>query len=65
MNHFRYLIIGNSAGAVGCIEGIREVDPGGEIAVVSDEPHHVYSRALIPYYLAGKIGREKLFYRPE
>lgn len=64
MNRFRYLIIGNSAGAVGCIEGIREVDPGGEIAVVSDEPHHVYSRALIPYYLAGKIGREKLFYRP-
>lgn len=64
MEKFDYLIIGNSAGAVGCIEGLRTVDKNGTIAVVSEETHHVYSRALIPYYLDGKIKREKMHYRP-
>ncbi len=47
----RYVIIGNGHAAVGCIEGIRSVDPDGEISVVSGEAHHVYSRPLISYYL--------------
>lgn len=64
MNKFDYLIIGNSAGAVGCIEGLRTVDKAGTIAVISEETHHVYSRALIPYYLDGKIDKEKMYYRP-
>lgn len=64
MNKFNYLIIGNSAGAVGCIEGLRSIDKKGKIGLVSEESHHVYSRALIPYYLDGKIDREKLYYRP-
>ena len=36
----KYVMIGNSAAAVGCIEGIRSVDPDGEITVVSSEPYH-------------------------
>ncbi len=64
MSAFEYLIIGNSAGAVGCVEGIRDVDQRGKIAVISEEKHHAYSRALIPYYLDGKIDREKIYYRP-
>ena len=36
----KYVIIGNSAAAVGCIEGIRKVDTKGEITVISDEVHH-------------------------
>lgn len=64
MEKFDYLIIGNSAGAVGCIEGLRTVDKTGTIAVVAEEAHHVYSRALIPYYLDGKISRENMHYRP-
>ena len=39
-----YVIIGNSAAAVGCIEGIRQADKAGSITVVTDEPHHTYSR---------------------
>ena len=33
----RYVIIGNSAAAVGTIEGIRQVDGAGSITVISDE----------------------------
>ena len=48
---FEYLIIGNSAAAAGCIEGIRENDKKGSIAVISDEKYHIYSRPLISYKL--------------
>ena len=47
----KYVIIGNSAAAVGCIEGIREKDKKGSITVVSNEIHHTYSRPLISYLL--------------
>jgi NAD(P)H-nitrite reductase large subunit len=61
----KYVIIGNSAAAVGCIEGIRKSDKQGSITVISDEKHHVYSRPLISYYLAGKVTPENMVYRKE
>ncbi|WP_347491277.1 NAD(P)/FAD-dependent oxidoreductase [Desulfoscipio sp. XC116] len=64
MGGYDYLIIGNSAGAVGCIEGLRSVDKSGTMALVSEEECRVYSRALIPYYLGGHIARDRLYYRP-
>ena len=60
-----YVIIGNGTAAVGCIEGIRSVDPDGEITVVSAENHAVYSRPLISYYLEGKTDLERIKYRPD
>ena len=33
----RYVIIGNSAAAVGCIEGIRKNDKTGGITVIGEE----------------------------
>ena len=42
-----YVIIGNSAAAVGCIEGIRKNDKENKITVISEEKHHTYSRPLI------------------
>lgn len=59
----RYVIIGNGTAAVGCIEGIRSADKTGEITVVSKEPHPVYSRPLISYYLEGKTDLERMKYR--
>ncbi len=59
----KYVIIGNSAAAVGCIEGLRKCDKSGSITVISDEKHHVYSRPLISYYLAGKVKPENMVYR--
>ena len=61
----RYLIVGNGAAAVGCIEGIRSIDKAGTITVVSKEAHHVYSRPLISYYLEGKTDLERMKYRPD
>jgi len=59
----KYVIIGNSAAAVGCIEGLRKCDKSGSITVISDETHHVYSRPLISYYLAGKVKPDNMVYR--
>ena len=55
-----YVIVGNSAAAIGCVEGIRQVDTKGSILIVSDEPHHTYSRPLISYLLWGKTGRQRM-----
>ncbi len=61
----KIVIIGNSAAAVGCIEGIRSVDKASEIVVISDEQHHVYSRPLISYLLLGSTDRQRMKYRPD
>ena len=47
----KYVIIGNSAAAVGCIEGIRQIDRESPITLIASEPHHTYSRPLISYLL--------------
>ena len=59
----RYVIVGNGAAAAGCIEGIRSVDKAGEIHVISGEPHAVYCRPLISYYLEGKTDLSRMQYR--
>ncbi|NLJ30144.1 MAG: NAD(P)/FAD-dependent oxidoreductase [Clostridiales bacterium] len=60
-----YVIIGNSAAAVGCVEGIRSVDKTGGITVISSEPYHVYSRPLISYLIYGKTDEQRMKYRPD
>ncbi len=61
----KYLIIGNSAAAVGAVEAIRRNDKGNSITMISDEPHHVYSRPLISYLLAEHTKEDKMYYRDE
>ncbi len=58
-----YVVIGNSAAAIGAIEAIRKYDEAGLITVVSEEPYPTYSRPLISYFLAGKIEEEEMFYQ--
>lgn len=65
MIELKYVIIGNSTAAVGCIEGIRSADKTGPITVISDEPYPVYSRPLISYLLYGKTDEERMKYRPD
>ena len=60
----RYLMVGNSAGGVGAVEAIREVDTRGAITVVSDEPYPAYSRPEISEYLAGLTTVERMLFRP-
>lgn len=59
----KYVIIGNGAAAVGCIEGIRGVDAEGEITVVSAERRPCYCRPLISYYLEKKAKLDNISYR--
>ncbi|MDR2357507.1 MAG: FAD-dependent oxidoreductase [Oscillospiraceae bacterium] len=59
----KYVIIGNSAAGVGAVEAIRKNDVGGRITIITDEPHHTYSRPLISYLLLGKTTRERMKYR--
>ena len=61
----RYVIIGNSAAAVGAIEAIRQHDQENPITVLTDEPHHTYSRPLITYLLGGLVGEDRMLYRPQ
>ncbi len=60
----KYLIIGNSAGAIGAAEAIRSVDSSGALTIVSDEPYPAYSRPLISEYLAGTRTLGTMLYRP-
>ena len=63
MAEYKYIIIGNSAAAVGGVEGIRRFDKDGSILLISDEPHHTSSRPLISYYLEGRVTEKNIYYR--
>lgn len=59
----KYVIIGNSAAAIGCVTGIRTLDKESDLILISDEPHFTYSRPLISYWLKGKVTDDKMYYR--
>lgn len=61
----RYVLVGNSAAAIGAVEGIRSVDGEGEVIILTDEPHHTYSRPLISYLLQGRTDEVRMRYRPD
>lgn len=44
MREFDYLIVGGGLAAASAVDGIREVDPEGSIAIVSDESEPPYHR---------------------
>lgn len=58
-----FVIIGNSAAGTAAIEAIRKHDWQSSIIQLSDEPHPLYSRCLLSYYLGGTINRERLLFR--
>ncbi|HLD82698.1 MAG TPA: FAD-dependent oxidoreductase, partial [Candidatus Omnitrophota bacterium] len=60
-----FVIIGNSAAGIACIEAIRENDKTGKIINISQEPYLPYSRCLLSYYLAGAIDKNRLWIRPK
>ena len=62
---YDYLIIGGGIAGGTAAETIREEDPEATIAIVSEEPHPLYSRVMLPGYLKRKIRREQLFLRSE
>jgi NAD(P)H-nitrite reductase large subunit len=58
----RYVIIGGSAGAVGAVEAIREVDPTGDIIVIDEEQNIAYSRPMMVKYLSREANLEQMLF---
>lgn len=59
----KYVIVGASAAGIGAVEAIREVDPVGTIAVISDEECPQYSRPMISDLVSGKADFGKMMCR--
>lgn len=60
----KYLIIGNSAGGIGAVETIRDVDKNGVLTIISDEAYPAYSRPLISEFLANERTIDSMLFRP-
>jgi NAD(P)H-nitrite reductase large subunit len=59
----RYVIIGGSAAAVSAIEAIRSIDRDSPIDMFSDEATPLFSRVLLPYYIAEELSKPLLNFR--
>lgn len=64
MRRYHYLIVGNSTGGIGAVEGIRAVDPATPIGMIGEEPGPAYARPLITDLVAGSRSEEEILYRP-
>ena len=60
----RYAVIGGSAAAVSAVEAIRSVDKLSPIDLFSDEKTPLFSRVLLPYYVAEELSKPLLNFRP-
>ncbi len=67
MTQFKYLIIGGGVAGTTAAETLRQSDPTGSIAIVSDEPHVFYSRVMLskPNFFLEKIPFEQIFLKKE
>lgn len=61
----KYVIIGGSAGGIGAVEAIREVDPIGTLTVISDESVPQYSRPMISEYVSKEATVDTMKYRDD
>ena len=58
-----YVIIGNSFAGMFAAETIRKCDSEGDVRIVSREPQHVYSRAMIHEMLADMVTEPMVYLR--
>ena len=59
----RYVIIGGSAAAISALETIRSIDRDSPIDLFSDEATPLFSRVLLPYYIAEELSKPLLNFR--
>ena len=59
----RYVIIGGSAAAISAIEAIRSIEHESQIDLFSDEATPLFSRVLLPYYVAEELSKPLLSFR--
>ncbi len=56
----KYVIVGASAAGIGAVEAIRDADPNGSLAVISEESCPQYSRPMISDFVSGKADFNKM-----
>lgn len=61
----QYVIIGGGIAGTTAAENLRKLDPKSEITIIEREPYPLYSRILLPFYVKGKIEREKVFLKKQ
>ncbi len=61
MRKVEVLIIGGGVAGTMAAETFRSQDPDSEVLLISDEPHRLYSRVLLPHAIKEKIAPEKVF----
>ena len=59
----RYVVIGGSAAAISAVEAIRSIDKESQIDLFSDEATPLFSRVLLPYYVAEELSKPLLNFR--
>jgi nitrite reductase (NADH) large subunit len=59
----RYIIVGGSAAAISAVESIRSLDHESSIDLFSDEETPLFSRVLLPYYVAEELAKPLLNFR--
>ncbi len=59
----RYVIIGGSAAAISAVEAIRSIEHESQIDLFSDEATPLFSRVLLPYYVAEELSKPLLNFR--
>ena len=66
MKMFDYVIVGGGLAAVSAVDGIREIDPDGSIAMFADEPDPPYHRPPLSkeFFQAEGAPRELLHVKP-
>jgi NAD(P)H-nitrite reductase large subunit len=67
MTQFKYLIVGGGVAGTTAAETLRQNDPTGSIAIVSDEPYLFYSRIMLskPSFFLEKIPFEQIYLKNE
>ncbi len=60
----KYVIIGGSAAAIRAVEAVRSVDQRSPIDLFTDEATPLFSRVLLPYYVAEELPKKLLNFRP-
>ena len=59
----KYVSVGGSAAAVSAVEAIRSIDKHSTIDLFSDEKTALFSRVLLPYYVAEQLSKPLLNFR--
>lgn len=59
-----YVVVGGNVAGVTAAKRIRDLDPGSQVALYSEEPYPYYYRPRLWEYIAGRIQPEETYYRP-